>query len=286
MLADIAAVLGDLGIEIGDINNLSVNVRHSHHVSYFINAGSGRFYFTKLAPIHKDDALVNEAKALEHVQGHLPGSTPSALGLVQHNGISFLVLSSIASEPIHTHKDICGSARRIESTASTFNGIRQASSAEGLVDLATHNDFFKQNAPKLIEYLSTPSITEISSRLPRILQHGDFTVNNLGLRRHRPVIYDWEDYAAVDLPGFDVAMFIGSFFDHNPERLQDVLHGNSTMSAATRRFVDVSGLSYEDFLSMIPIYYGYFYWLKRNKGYKGKIQRLALSVISAFLKDQ
>lgn len=41
--------------------------------------------------------------------------------------------------------------------------------------------------------------------LPALAQHGDLVLNNLGLRaRHELVIFDWEDYGAVNLPGLDL----------------------------------------------------------------------------------
>lgn len=41
--------------------------------------------------------------------------------------------------------------------------------------------------------------------LPAMPQHGDFVINNLGLRPDRSlVVFDWEDHAAIALPGLDL----------------------------------------------------------------------------------
>ena len=42
-------------------------------------------------------------------------------------------------------------------------------------------------------------------RLPHVSQHGDLVINNLGRAARGMVIFDWEDFGRVTLPGFDVA---------------------------------------------------------------------------------
>ncbi|HQR40299.1 MAG TPA: phosphotransferase, partial [Blastocatellia bacterium] len=54
------------------------------------------------------------------------------------------------------------------------------------------------------------------AELPSQPQHGDFVPNNFGLRDDRLVIFDWEDYGRIDVPGFDLAVLLGSVVDFEP----------------------------------------------------------------------
>ena len=59
--------------------------------------------------------------------------------------------------------------------------------------------------------------------LPRIHQHGDLTVNNIGIADGKLTVFDWEDFSLVDLPGFDLAVLLLSMNDFNMQRLSDRL---------------------------------------------------------------
>jgi hypothetical protein len=50
----------------------------------------------------------------------------------------------------------------------------------------------------------TPSLQDDIHLLPRNPQHGDLWTGNLGLADGRLVVFDWEDYGRLQIPGFDL----------------------------------------------------------------------------------
>lgn len=107
-------------------------------------------------------------------------------------------------------------------------------------------------------------------RLPHIAQHGDFAVNNLGLRDSGLVVFDWEDFGRVALPGFDLCTVVASDSGLNPERLRAVMQGAGPQSDLYQHLLQkacsVIGLTPELFRRLIPLYLAIFLDLKRDYG--------------------
>lgn len=53
------------------------------------------------------------------------------------------------------------------------------------------------------------------ARMPRVIQHGDLAVNNVGVRDGGLVVFDWEDYGRVAFPVFDFTIFTSSLLRFN-----------------------------------------------------------------------
>lgn len=100
--------------------------------------------------------------------------------------------------------------------------------------------------------------------LPPIAQHGDLVMNNLGIRDDgRLVVFDWEDYGALWLPGLDL-FTLGYAFDEQirvvmGDRLPDWALPSETMLAAV-------GLDEETLERLWLVHALGFLYLKRNYG--------------------
>jgi len=100
--------------------------------------------------------------------------------------------------------------------------------------------------------------------LPAQRQHGDFVPNNFGMRGDRLLIFDWEDFGKVDLPGFDLAVLLGSLVDFDPGRLRAMRDAElarapvAWLNEACRLARIDTGL----FLRSLPFYLCLFMWLK------------------------
>lgn len=107
-------------------------------------------------------------------------------------------------------------------------------------------------------------------RLPHIAQHGDLVVNNLGLRDSGLVVFDWEDFGRVALPGLDLCTVVASDCGLNPERLRAVMQGAGPPSHSyqhlLRNACPAIGLTPELFRRLIPLYLAIFLDLKRDYG--------------------
>jgi hypothetical protein len=69
-------------------------------------------------------------------------------------------------------------------------------------------------------YFQKLDLEGICRRLSYVRQHGDLVANNVGVTARGIVIFDWEDFGRVELPGFDIALFLASCLDYNPVMLK------------------------------------------------------------------
>lgn len=111
--------------------------------------------------------------------------------------------------------------------------------------------------------------TDVASlaALPSQPQHGDFVPNNFGLRGDRLVIFDWEDYGRIDVPGFDLAVLLGSVVDFEPRRLRTIRDDllRSAERPAVRWFPNAcraAGVEVGALLRALPFHLSLFMWLK------------------------
>ena len=105
--------------------------------------------------------------------------------------------------------------------------------------------------------------------LPYIPQHGDFALNNLGRVGDKLFIFDWEDYGATGLAGFDICLMGLSLAGLNPATAERMLRAESPAAQPwplTARACAVSGIDYAAFRASIPDYLIAFRFLKRNYG--------------------
>ena len=286
MLADIVHVLEKLGLTSGKPNLVYMNIRWSHHISLYVDTGVEKRYFIKTAPTARSEPLQNEAKALRTVGVFLVGRVPALLGFTTHNGFSFLVLSSLEGDPILGFADIAGSAARRDACVDLFRDLHSQTHAPEKTEIDEQLAFFEREVPVLAKYASSLTIGTVLEKLPHINQHGDLVANNVGYKGNSPIVYDWEDYGRVGLPGFDAAMLVGSLLKHDPARLLEVLYGEGRENGAVRALAEASGVAFDDFRRFIPVYYGCFLWLKKTNGYGEPVQRRALNAITGVINGQ
>lgn len=111
-------------------------------------------------------------------------------------------------------------------------------------------------------------LLEVLDTLPRMDQHGDFVVNNLGIgQQGRLSVFDWEDFGAVDTPGLDLFTLAASV--HEASAL-----GGVDLPVLPRRAhgLDIDrlcaavGLPVKVYDRLQPAYAFLFRFLKRNYG--------------------
>lgn len=121
-------------------------------------------------------------------------------------------------------------------------------------------------APLAQRWLSSDSAHWLATLQP-MAQHGDFVLNNLGRTRSEQwVIFDWEDFGAVSLPGLDLFTFELSLAGG----AQSLLAKRALKAPAVQSFVALAcaamGLSVAQYVALTPIYALVFRYLKRNYG--------------------
>jgi aminoglycoside phosphotransferase (APT) family kinase protein len=106
--------------------------------------------------------------------------------------------------------------------------------------------------------------------LPHIQQHGDFVMNNLGATRAGLVVFDWEDFGRVALPGLDLCTLVASDTGFSADQLRAITRGDNRLAPAYAQLIDRScpliGLTPQLFRQLIPLYLVIFLDLKRGYG--------------------
>ncbi|MGH8550434.1 MAG: hypothetical protein ACRERU_17905 [Methylococcales bacterium] len=101
--------------------------------------------------------------------------------------------------------------------------------------------------------------------LPHIPQHCDFIAANFGEIATGLVIFDWEDFGAVNLPGFDLCILLASSLKF---ALCELMDGLSPTVGGYGGLIEEScaalGLTPQLFRQLIPLYLVIFLDLKKN----------------------
>ncbi len=207
-----------------------------------------------------------------------PSMAPEALAYRKVSGWSILMCRSIYHKALRV-ADLDESSRSTRlgnELVGFFEQARmhsqmddQGSSHAGLFrDLRTY--FFKTNQidSRVLEYLeqSDQTIWRNSLYIP---QHGDFVLNNLGVADGNLAVFDWEDYGATGLVGFDICMLCMSLGGMCAETAIALHQSESPAGkrwAIAERACAASGLPYTVFRRGVPTYLIIFRYLKRNYG--------------------
>ncbi len=140
-----------------------------------------------------------------------------------------------------------------------------------LIDAYKH--YLPQNIYTDIQILlDTPLIGKFKL-LPIKPQHGDFTINNLGVRNGKMVVFDWENFGFFYTFGLDFTTFISSALNHDPNQIVQFLKGKSSKQTEFLRIslIKNSFLNKIELELLFKICYTLFYIMKKKLGYGEEI---------------
>lgn len=103
--------------------------------------------------------------------------------------------------------------------------------------------------------------------MAHVAQHGDFVQNNLASAMGRLIIFDWEDFGKSHLPGLDICSLCFSVAPDVHAMQNLMIAGKGTMQPLTvfaSRACALSGLDWEHFRRLIPLYLVVFLYSKRE----------------------
>jgi len=119
----------------------------------------------------------------------------------------------------------------------------------------------------LIRHWTSTAGGRVLDSLGTVAQHGDFTANNIGITRAGIVVFDWADFGAVELPGFDLATLLLSMTGFEPARVGRLVTGTEP---SLSRFAESAcarlGLPHPLFRTLLPLYLAVFLSLKSQFG--------------------
>jgi hypothetical protein len=180
-----------------------------------------------------------------------------------HRAIGDLV-SYFAAMP----KAAAGSEIQTPQTAQLFDAINAYQAARAVPSSARQR------------WLGDAAAERIAA-LPAMPQHGDLVLNNLGrMSGGRLVLFDWEDFGAVALPGLDLFTLELSLAGDAGQ----LLASRAQRPAGLRRLVEEAcaamRLARADYEALTPVYALVFRYLKRNYGsdVRARVDRLLLAL--------
>lgn len=274
MLTDVLDVLKQVGLVVGRRDQVSANAYWSHHLSFSVSSGVDR-YFAKIAPAAEDTPLKNEARALSAVYPVLEGNVPEHLSSVDYKNFNFLILSFVDSNRRVTFFDMVRNEIRVGEWERFFRALGEVGLKKISCPFTAQLAFFDREIPILADYIKSHAIAKMLQTLESTNQHGDLVTNNIGYKRDRPIVYDWEDYGKVTVVGFDLAIFVGSLLNYQTDRILAMVDSHDEDNAVIKRLIEANKLKLEDFRRLLPVYYGLFYQLKKTNGYGRQITTLA-----------
>ena len=198
---------------------------------------------------------------------------PRFVGYAQSEGLEVLVCRAVdyrtlnpkrfrdlnAKDPVFS--DLVGYFAAMPGTTEV-GGVMPMHNADIVTKLAA---YFESNALAR-RWLHSDTVLRAAS-LPTMLQHGDLVLNNVGQTRAGAVIFDWEDFGATCLPGFDLFTLELSLAGNAAENL---FAGRAGRADAITRLVhdacEAMRLALDDYKKLTPVYALVFRYLKRNYG--------------------
>lgn len=234
--------------------------------------GDGRYYYLRMAEAYDLEREYEVSRSVAALVGRF---VPQPLAFFRIGKLSCMV-----AEGVDFH--IVTGPSLLKATAATpvvrellafFDYAAGALTAPGslarvddLGEILTARYVGTEQEPLCARVLESSDLAALRA-LPAQRQHGDFVPNNFGMRDGRLVIFDWEDFGKVDVPGFDLAVLLGSLVDFHPVRLRAMRDAwlarvpdapAPWLDEACRR----SRIDTCLFLRSLPFYLSLFMWLK------------------------
>jgi len=210
-------------------------------------------------------SLAAEAERMARSFECFPHQTPRFIGYASRPPLEVLATSAVTFCPVtgqmmlarRNRAAVCAGLERF------FRCMRESQTA----NRAQHGwfagmcEYFSGHAADSAAAIGLARLGDALDSLAPMAQHGDLVLNNLGLRSNAElVIFDWEDYGAVELPGLDLFTLENSI-------QRDLVPGRSHAAVPAldrRRLCEALGLPLQLYESLRLSYALTFRYLKRN----------------------
>jgi hypothetical protein len=237
----------------------------------------GTFFHAKVAEFV---SLREEVYAYDKAFAIYGSFMPAPIGHATKHGCEIFVTEGV--EPRALWASPLGSSRRAQRLCNAFLEVfRVAGTVRRTAARCSHDRLLQalddrfgntRFAPLLADW-STPCRRSELGSLGVVPQHGDFVVNNIGTRASRLVVYDWEDFGKVSLPGLDLCtLAVSLLYMIAPDApfIQSGPHSESMGSFVQSACAEL-GIATDQFWRLVPLYLLTFLYLKAS--YAGGIRR-------------
>jgi len=248
--------------------NITVISEHLIHISAYADSGA-QFHIK----VKECGRWPNEYANYCDAERIYPQCIPEVLAREFRNDREVIVFRGIPHRRIPAGS-ITRSGRRLRGEIVRFF---QTSGKAALViePVAPHRVFLRHLQERITDGICATIVRDWTesvhlAALPFIRQHGDLVLNNLGLTGAGLVVFDWEDFGLIVLPGLDLCTLLASDTEFNSVKLLAIMNGHHNPSDSFAVLLDQSckaiGLTPELFRQLIPLYLVIFLDLKREYG--------------------
>lgn len=273
---------------LNEVNELPFYVSFNRNFNFFVFGNQEEFYQVKVS---SERPLRGEYEALRIAHEAIPGNVPQPVGLYQKAGLEILICRGIRHKKVRslqTHGDIIQKEIGAIVKGSKVFFREEKPSSPHTQQLMTVFDHFKNHPLSIAmrDWLKNLNPRMINS-LPHVKQHGDFTLYNMGVAGNKLIIFDWEDFGKISIPGFDLCcLAVNSVTRFSPMRIERI----SEKSAYQKEVMGIITcyckelpLDQETFFNLYPIYLFYFLYLKDKYGYSPEIVKITEKLLAAVL---
>jgi len=266
---------GEPSYSIALVSELVANIRASTH--------NGAFFHIRLKRV--GDSPVEYANLCNAWQT-FPRHAPEPLGQYFEDDWEIIVVRGIRHRLVSrgsVARDSHGVVREIVSfLEASGTGARVAEPVE------SHREFLQHVLERATDSTCAAIVREWITNgrldvLPHIRQHCDFVIGNLGLTADGLVVFDWEDFGRIELPGFDLCTLLASDAGLDANRLFAIIRGGDQRVGAYAELLErgcpAIDMRPDLFRQLIPLYLVIFLDLKRAYG------KAIRGVISGLIRD-
>lgn len=265
MLSAAQEVLEGLGVLARDAPLPPFWARMSGNLVLMVYAGDGSMHSVKIGVRSRLD---REYRGLTLAHAAMPRNVPRPLTLAVADGQQVLVCAGVAHERL-VPRDVAtprfwrGMESFIDATVAAFETSDQDDAVDPCAALLESGAFIGWNGREAYR----DDLRTWLATMPRIRQHGDFAINNIGVAGDDLVFFDWEDFGRADVPGFDLAVVLLSVHDFDAGALRRRLRSDSPEAGLAHRLCDRLAIPRERFEQLMPAFLAVFVALKRLGGY-------------------
>ncbi|CAN5730846.1 hypothetical protein BH11PSE8_BH11PSE8_06340 [soil metagenome] len=276
MLKLVGAVLAELdlvppGVPLG--YHVNITSGESLAISAFVDR---RRFFQVKASEYSD--LRGQYDAYCRASQAHPALVPRPLGFVARDGWTIMVSEGVHHTPVHAadfRRERRGGGALMDDALAFFAAGQQRDGAPG--PALCHQELFAA----LEQHFAPTPYVDLAARclrgaralradsLGRVPQHGDLVINNLAYSEGRLIVFDWEDYGKVELPGFDLFTLSLSMLSGDAGAIRAMTDPNTPdkrLLDFLQRACALQGLRVDLYRRLIPLYLLVFLYLKRLYG--------------------
>ena len=122
-------------------------------------------------------------------------------------------------------------------------------------------------------WLNQEWIVELTKAMHSCPQHGDFVLNNIGISSNGLVLFDWEDFGRILLPGIDIYSLLISIGLGRVRRIQDCKGCSPQFFYFVKRQCLNINITVRELELLIPIYLLTLLYMRRSFG-RTSLERL------------